>query len=277
MVLLGDQAAGLRRLVQRGGTAPLSHQKVARLAVASGKGGVGKTNLVVNLAIAFAQRGRRVLVYDADLGLANVDVLMGLAPRRRLDQVVAEGLDWREAIVEGLAGVLVVPGASGVPMLADAGGGLRRRLTASLAALEGLADTLIVDTAAGIGQTVVEFLAEAGEALVVTTPEPTGLADAYALIKVTYAAAPQVAFSLVINQAEGEAEAVAAGQRIVETSRRYLGCEVTYLGYVPRDISVVDAVKRKVPLLLAYPGAAASRAIVSLAERLAHGPLGGAT
>ncbi len=273
MVLIRDQAAGLRRLVSRDGAAWPRRQRALRLAVASGKGGVGKTNLAVNLAIAFAQRGRRVLVYDADLGLANVDVLMGLTPRRRLDQVVAEGLAWREAVVEGPAGVLVVPGAAGVPLLADAGGGLRRRLTASLAALEELADLLIIDTAAGIGQNVVEFLGEAGEALVVTTPEPTGLADAYALIKVTAAAEPQVAFSLVINQAEGEAEAAAAGRRIVETSRRFLGSEVAYLGYLPRDASVVEAVKRKVPLLLAYPGAAASQAIVRLADQLAHGPV----
>src|SRR5581483_2907151 len=181
-----DQASELRRLMQPARTTGRDVSSPTRtrvLAVASGKGGVGKTNLTVNIGIALARDGKRVVVLDGDLGLANVDVLLGLTPKWTLQHVVAGECELVDALCRAPGGIWVIPGGSGVDQLANLSVEGRRRLVDSLASLDGQADVLLVDLAAGVSEDVSTLLAAAPEVLVVTTPEPTAITDAYALVK----------------------------------------------------------------------------------------------
>lgn len=272
MVTVVDQAAGLRALVntgtaRRAGEASPALARV--IAVASGKGGVGKTCLVTNLAIAMAQLGRRVVVYDADIGLANVDVVMGLQPRHRIDSVLRGERTLDEVLERGPAGVLVVPGSTG--QLASLSAARRDRLAEDVTTLRERAHLVLVDTGAGVSRNVTDFLALASEILVVTTPEPTALADAYALIKVSTDAIAGRTIALVVNQAESAREAQLTASRLIETARTFLGLTVSRWWGVPCDPEMVRSVKRRTPLICAYPGSPAARAVRAIANELVGG------
>jgi flagellar biosynthesis protein FlhG len=238
------------------------------VAVASGKGGVGKTNVTANLAVALARQGRRVCVLDADLGLANLDVLLGLSPTLSLRHVLRDGRPLAEVIVEGPAGVRIIPAASGVEELTALAAADRLRLLDELETLDGSLDTLLVDTAAGISANVLYFSAAAADALIVITPEPTALTDAYALMKVLAARYGRSEFLVAVNMAAGSADAEAAYRRLARVAERFLRVRVEYQGYVPFDDAVPRAVRQQVPVVLAAPGAPASLALGRLADRL---------
>lgn len=261
-----DQAERLRELARE---APRRRARV--VAVTSGKGGVGKTNLAVNLAIAASQAGRSVCLLDLDLGLANVDVLMNLSPRRTLAHVLAGGRRLSDIAMAGPEGVRVVPGASGVPRLADLDREGREEILRELAGLEGASSLLVLDTGAGISRNVVTFAAAADETLVVTTPEPTAILDAFATIKVLSREETLGAVRLVVNQASTRAEAEAVAGRIRAACRQFLQLPIDTMGYVLSDYHVGEAVKRRTPFVTAYPSAPASRCVRTLA-----GMLGGA-
>ena len=258
-----DQAHRLRELAR----APRRRARV--VAVTSGKGGVGKTNLAVNLAVAAAAAGRRVTLLDVDLGLANVDILMNLSPRYTLAHVLAGGRSLAEIVTAGPGGVRVVPGASGVPRLADLDQSGREDLLRELGELEEDTDLLILDTGAGISRNVVAFAAAADEVLVVTTPEPTSVLDAYSTIKVLSREEALGRVRLVVNQCATRAEAEMVSRRMTSSCRQFLGLPVDRMGYVISDYHVGEAVRRRSPLVLAYPDAPASRCIQTLAGLLA--------
>ena len=235
--------------------------RIARaIAISSGKGGVGKTNLAVNLAVAFAARGQRVVLLDADLGLANADVLCGITPRATLEDVVSGERTLDEVMVDAPGGFRLIPGASGVSRLADMGQAQRRNVLDQLLALERTTDVLIVDTGAGIGANSMAFAAAAHSILVVSTPEPTAIADAYGAIK-----------TLVAREDEGRA----VHARIDRVTRVFLSTSIKYSGSIPLDPALTAAVRRRTPVAVTSPDSPSSRAIRQLARSLAGESTGG--
>ena len=239
------------------------------IAVSSGKGGVGKTNLAVNLAVSFAERGQRVVLLDADLGLANADVLCGITPRATLEDVVTGDRTLEEVMVHAPGGFRLVPGASGVSRLADMGQLQRRSVLEQLMALERSVDVLLVDTGAGIGANSMSFAAAAHTIVVATTPEPTAIADAYGAIKTLVARGVRDGIQLVVNMAMSEEEGRAVHARMDRVARAFLRVRVGYAGAIPHDSAVPMAVRRREPVMVGAPYAPSSRAIRQLARVLA--------
>jgi flagellar biosynthesis protein FlhG len=262
-----DQAERLRNLMH--GTA----RRARVLAVSSGKGGAGKTNISVNLAIAFARLGKGVVIADVDIGLANADVVLGVHPRHTLRDVLAGEVGVKEALTPAAAGVQLLAGSTGMPMVSDLEEAERGFLIRSFQELEESADIIILDTGAGITRNVIHFAAAAGEVLVVTTPEPTAITDAYALIKTLSREKGFGRLRLLVNQAVDRLEAERVAQRIGLVSRRFLDLEVEGIGYVLADVHVGLAVRRKRPFLLEYPAAPASECLRRVAERLCAAPV----
>lgn len=266
------------------------------ISVSSGKGGVGKTNASVNMSIALAQSGVRTILLDADLGMANADVLCGVTPTRRLEHFIgvsdlapdgrprtpqdAAALaerSLRDLAVDAPGGFRLIPGSVGVARMAELSSREQARLIAGLVELDRDADTIVVDTGAGLGREVIAFIETADLALIIATPEPTSIADAYALIKCATrhaarahglraseaGAGPRMA--LVVNQATSRTEAAAVHARINAVASRFLGITLPMLGWIAQDARVGAAVRARRPVLLDSPGCAASRDLVSLA------------
>lgn len=239
------------------------------IAVTSGKGGVGKTNLAVNLAVCLSQLGQKVCLVDADLGLANVDVLCNLTPRLTLEHVVSGYCRLSEAMLLAPGGFRLIPGASGVARMADLGDCARQSLIEQLVALDRIADTIIIDTGAGISANVLSFAAAAHTVLVATTPEPTAVTDGYGIIKALVGRAPDLSIQLVVNMAASESEGQAVFGRIDRVSRTFLRRALVYGGTIPVDSAVRQAVRYRVPFALFAPDSDATRRVRLLARRLA--------
>ncbi len=245
--------------------------RVRTIAIASGKGGVGKTNVVANLAIALRRRGQRVIVIDADLGLANLDTLLGVNPRATLRHVLHGECTIQDVLVEGPAGIHLVPAASGFEDLTQLTHAQRLLLLEQVDSLDGAFDILLLDTGAGISANVLFFASAAQETMVVVTPEPTALTDAYALVKVLSTRYAEQHFAVLVNMARGEFEAKRTFTHLSRVAERFLHVSLHYLGYVPFDAEVPEAVRRQRPVLELSPGSPVSRAFEALAERVIAG------
>jgi len=243
------------------------------IVVTSGKGGVGKTNISVNLAVALSQLGRKVTVMDADLGMANADVLCDLTLRSGLEDVVSGKKKLDEIAILAPGGFLLLPGAGGVPAIADLPQVQRNRLIDALARLEARNDYLIVDTGAGIGASVMGFVAAVERVLIVTTPEPTAITDAYAMLKTIRKRRPSTRARLVVNQVDSLSEGIEVHARIDQASRRFLGVGIGFAGSIPKDSQVPLAVRRRSPLLINSPKSAAAKAIRRLAASIDGSPI----
>ncbi len=243
------------------------------IVVTSGKGGVGKTNISVNLAVALSQLGRKVTVMDADLGMANADVLCDLTLRSGLEDVVSGKKKLDEIAILAPGGFLLLPGAGGVPAIADLPQVQRNRLIDALARLEARNDYLIVDTGAGIGASVMGFVAAVERVLIVTTPEPTAITDAYAMLKTIRKRRPSTRARLVVNQVDSLSEGIEVHARIDQASRRFLGIGIGFAGSIPKDSQVPLAVRRRSPLLINSPKSAAAKAIRRLAASIDGSPI----
>ena len=262
--MIVDQAEKLRLMVRstrRGGRV---------LAVTSGKGGVGKSNIAANLGLCLSASGKRVILLDADLGLANLDVILGIKTRQTLAQVVSGRRHLDEIIELGPAGLRLVCGVSGLTELADLNEFQRQRLIQEMTALEHQADIIIVDTGAGISRNVLGFCDAADHTLVVTTPEPTSITDAYALIKSLSKYHSGVKISLVVNMASSRAEGKKVYQRLAQVATQFLSTPIDEAGYVLRDDHLSEAVCQREPVVLAYPRCQASYCLMALAEKLGH-------
>jgi flagellar biosynthesis protein FlhG len=259
-----DQANKLREYAQQ-------HRNRSRvLAVTSGKGGVGKTSTSVNLAIALAQLESKVVVLDADLGLANVEVLLGLNSLYNLQHVVDGQKSIMQILVQGPGGIRVVPGSSGIAKLADMTAASRQHVLEGMRELQERTDFLIIDTMAGISQNAVGFAAAADEVIVVTTPEPSAIVDAYAAVKTIHQQRIDSIFRLIINMTINEQQAKAVFSKLNTVSQQYLGRSLTYLGYIPKDPHVSQGVMQSSPFVLRYPASPASKCMMRLASRLAQ-------
>jgi len=256
-----DQAARLRKLVTG---CPQERARV--ITVASGKGGVGKTNIVVNLGLILARQGQRTLIFDADLGLANVDILMGLVPRYNMLDVITGQRGLHEVIVSGPHNLLLIPGISGIQELVELDSFTRNLLLKDLAALAQDVDVILIDSGAGISRTVFYFAAAAGETIVVTTPEPTAIADAYCLIKGLHRL--KVTMHLLVNRSGNRAEGLYTAQRLSGVCNQFLQLELPLLGVIPDDCHVSEAVKRQQPYSALYPRCQAAIALEQAAARL---------
>lgn len=244
-----------------------SNPNFKTIAVTSGKGGVGKTNLAANLGVVFSQMGKRTIIFDADLGLANVDVFFNLHPRYTLKHVVSGEKEISEILVEGPAGTIVVPASSGVEMMANLPGEQRLRLLGKLSELCGFGDLMVIDTAAGISENVISFAAASDVVLIVATPDPASITDAYATIKLINKRRRRP-FKLVVNMARSESQGRDVALSLSLACRRFLGLELDYLGFIPEDPAVNKALRRQVPLVLQYPGSIAARHITAIAGKL---------
>jgi flagellar biosynthesis protein FlhG len=268
-----DQAQSLRSLASRKRPAPAPAPALRTFAVTSGKGGVGKTSITVNLALALAQQGRKVLVIDADLGLANVDVMLGLNPLYTINDVISGRKSLAEVIVEGPGGVQILPAASGITELTSLSQEEKLIIMQELEEFETQADVVIIDTAAGINDTVLYFNLAAQDRLVVATDEPTSLTDAYALIKVLYTQHQERSFKLVVNNVASEAAAKGVYRKLSMAADHFLGgVSLDYLGYVPKDPQVSKAVIMQTPLLKAFPNCPAAKGIQALARTILQSP-----
>jgi flagellar biosynthesis protein FlhG len=280
-----DQAVGLRnRMANNPQThpgistpempkIPVANQGVRVIAVSSGKGGVGKSSVVVNLAMALDRMGKRVLILDADLGLANIDILLGLSPKYNISHVLDGSKGLEDVLVRGPGNIRIMPASSGVQELTKLTDEQKLIFLEMLDGLEAEIDILLIDTGAGISDTVVYFNLAAQEKIVLVTPEPTSMTDAYALIKVLFTRHNERHFKILTNSVKDDAAGKAIFAKICRVADHFLdGLSLDYLGAVPYDPYMSKAVIHQKPLLELFPQTPAARAFTALAIKLQKTP-----
>lgn len=269
-----DQAEQLRNIIKM----QVQPQKVSRvITITSGKGGVGKTNLAVNLAIELQKRGQRVVILDADFGLANIEVMLGVRPIYNLADLMFKGKTLKDIIIPGPEGIGFISGGSGIKELASLTRDQVFYVMQSLSELDDIADVIIVDTGAGIADTVLEFAAASEEVLLVVTPEPTSITDAYALLKTLNRTqdfqASRTIIKLVSNRVSDWREGKEIFDKVSVVADKFLNIKLEYMGAMLNDRNVSKAVMQQKPLVLAYPHTAAALSISYLAGNLQEGQM----
>lgn len=263
--IVHSQADGLK-LLASSKRSPRVETGARLIAVTSGKGGVGKTNLVVNLGLCLVEMGLRVAILDADMGLANVDILIGQVPQYNLSHVLLGDKRLEEIIIDGPRGLKVLAGGSGITELADLSQWKLEQFLLSLRALDSMFDIILVDTGAGISRTVLGFVLSATEVVVMTTPDPTAITDAYGIIKIIANKSPDTRMGVVVNMVEGAKQASNVYEKLRMVVQRFLGLELLYYGFIPDESIVREAVRRQVPFYMAYPRSKASHSIRQVAH-----------
>ncbi len=262
-----DQAEKLREIMQSKDRHTKKSTRV--IAVSSGKGGVGKTNIAVNIAIAYAQLGKKVVVFDADLGLANVNVILGVIPQYNLYHLIKRQKRMRDIIIQTEYGIQFIAGASGFSKIANLSDEERKRFIGELDELSS-ADIIIIDTSAGVSENVLSFIAASDDVIIVTTPEPTAITDAYGIIKIiaTEIDDLELGIKLIINRVKSVVEGKKVAQRVINIAGQFLNIKVDYLGFVYEDAVVHNAVLKQKPFITLDPGSKASISIKHIVGRL---------
>ena len=265
-MITGNQARTLENIA----SSRMKSSSLRVLAVSSGKGGVGKTNIVANLAYAFAKRNKKVLVVDADLGLNNIDILLGLAPKFNIGHVLSGDKNVEEIIIKGPADIRLLPAGDGLQELTQLDGEKKVMFMEELDHVSNGYDFLIFDTGAGISTNVTYFCSAAHEILLIATTEPTSLTDVYALIKILHTKHAQKHFRMIINSVESEREAQLIFRNLVAVTDRFLqNVSIEYLGYIMSDPNVPKAVRQQKAFMELYPHSNVSQCINNVAQKLA--------
>ncbi|PYI50385.1 MinD/ParA family protein [Paenibacillus flagellatus] len=266
---MSDQAQSLRNLVRTQSDRTTRTTQI--VTVTSGKGGVGKSNFTLNFALTLQKQGYKVLVFDADIGLANIDVLMGISPKYSLYHLLKREKTIWEIIQKGHNELEFIAGGSGFNDLMRLTEAEVDYFADQVNQLNGHVDYIIFDTGAGLSQETLKFIVAANETIVVTTPEPTAITDAYAIIKMVNSLGHDVRFQLVVNRVTEAHEGKQTADKISLVAKQFLHINIPTLGFVEDDASVSKAVKKQVPFTVAFPTSAASRSIERLAQRFVSG------
>ncbi len=265
-----DQASNLREL--KNAQQPSKRALARVITVTSGKGGVGKSNTAINLAIQFKKMGKRVIILDADFGLANIEIMFGAVPKHNLYDLIYQGMNIKDIITWGPNEVGFISGGSGIAGMANLSRDHLVYIIQNLAELDALTDVIIVDTGAGIADAVLEFLVASGEIILVTTPEPTSITDSYSLLKALSRhdrfSSEATQIKVVSNRVETEEEGVNLYNKLNMVVKRYLNIPISYLGSIPQDNALAKAVMQQMPVSIQDPGAPSAIAYERLAEHL---------
>jgi flagellar biosynthesis protein FlhG len=264
---MADQAEKLREIMQT--KSDNTHSNTRIITVSSGKGGVGKTNIAINLALAYAEMGKRVTVMDADLGLANVNVVLGVIPKYNLYHVIRQQKKMKDIIMDTDYGIRIVAGASGFSKIANLSEDERKIFIQELDELSN-ADVIIIDTGAGVSNNVISFIAAADDVIIITTPEPTAITDAYGIIKIiaTEIENLDLGLKLVVNRVSAVSEGKKVAQRVISIANNFLNIKVDYLGFIYNDKLVHNAVIKQKPFFSIDPHSKASICIKHIIGRL---------
>lgn len=261
-----DQAANLRRLVLEKGNSPVQTKTIA---ITSGKGGVGKTSLSVSLSIALARDGSSVTLLDADLGLANINVILGIIPKYNLYHVIKGKKKLKDIVIEVPEGIKIIAGASGFHQLANLESKQRNEFIGAVSELDS-DDYMIIDTGAGVSQNVLSFVMAADEVIVVTTPEPTAITDAYGIIKSIAAQSPDKIIKLIVNRVQSVSEGKRVAQRVINIAGQFLNIKIENLGFVFDDMYVPKSVRNQKPFIVSYPKSKAAGCVSIIADRISN-------
>ena len=272
---MGDQADGLRLLMKEihktaeDGITRDDTRKTRIVAVTSGKGGVGKTNIATNLGIAYAQTGKKVIVIDADLGLANVNVIVNIIPQYNLYHVIKKQKKMSEIIIDTEYGIKLIVGASGFSKIANLGEAERDEFIKEMYTLSDV-DIIIIDTSAGVSKNVLSFIAAADEVVIVTTSEPTAITDAYGIIKVIATELDNMNLNLkmIVNRVDSAAEGKKIADHMIKIAAQFLNLKIEYLGFIYNDPAVTKAVLKQKPFIIAEPNGKASGCLKHIVSRL---------
>lgn len=279
---MSDQASRLRNLVEERAQEDAMAREIGELyfdvaentrviAITSGKGGTGKTSLAVNLAIGLQMAGQKVMLIDADIGMANVNLLMGSVTNRSLIELLNDDVELEDVVENGVAGVKYISGVAAVEATLNLNRAEQRKLHKKLGRCSDLANIIIIDTGAGLSRNVIEFILASEEVLLVTTPEPTAIADAYAVIKAYTTYTERRNIKLVINRVHEEEDCDDVAEKINQTTQKFLGVSLDCLGYIYEDKAVSEAVHKQEPFIIGNPKSAAARCVQELVKSLLSG------
>lgn len=268
-----DQANQLREKMmtkQTGKPSKKTVKKTRVLAVTSGKGGVGKSNFALNFGLSLVEQDKKVLIFDVDMGFANIDVLLDRIPRETIASMIEKDLAVRDIIEKGPNGLLFISGGNGFNELFRMDDHKLHKFFQELATLQGEVDYIILDTGAGLSYENLRFILAADDVILVTTPEPTSITDAYSVVKMVHGKDPNVHMKLVVNQCVSIKEGQQTADNFKQAAAQFLGKEIGALGSIPNDLYVPEAVKKQQPLMLVYPNSESAVAIRQITAEFLH-------